>query len=125
MWILSRAGHVHVRFDRALNIRDLVGQSLNDAKAERTAVEREINAIVRTGRLDVPSPWRVSSFGTHCEERRRKVPLRSDPLVPVLLQPGIHGDPARLVAERAAKRLIRELSEAAVVDLKLSIHNRM
>src|SRR6476646_6452319 len=104
MWILSRAGHVHVRLGGALNIRDLVGQSLNDAKAERAAVDREINAIIRTGRLDVPRRWRVSSFGAHRrEQRRRKVSLRGDPLIRILLKLGINGEPAWLVTDGTAK----------------------
>src|SRR5690349_5970993 len=104
MWILRRAGHLHVRFERALNIRDLVGKSLDDAEAERAAVDGEINAIVRTSRLDMPRLWRVGSFAALRREKcRRKVSLRGDPLICILLKPGINGDPARLVTERAAK----------------------
>ena len=104
MWILSRAGDVHVRLGGALNIRDLVGQPLNDAKTERAAVDREINAIIRSGRLDVPRLWRVSLFGARpSEQRRRKVSLRRDPLIRILLKLGINGEPAWLVTEGTAK----------------------
>src|ERR1700748_1336609 len=126
MGVLSRTGHVHVRFERALNVRDLARQSLNDAKAERTAVDREIDAIVCIGRLDVSRLRSVGSFSVlRAEKRRRKVSLRGDPLIGVLLELRVDRETTRLVAESTANRLVGELSEAAIGDLELAVHNRV
>src|SRR5882672_1318796 len=97
-------------FDRALNVRDLVSKSLNDAKPERTAVDCEVDAIVCIGRLDVSRLRRFGSFRfLRGEKRGREEPLGRDPLIRVLLKPGVDRGATWLVLEGPAKRLIGEL----------------
>ncbi len=68
---------------------------------------------------------RVGSFHfLRAEKRGREEPLGRDPLIRVLLKPGVDRGATWLVFEGPAKRLIGKLLEPAVVDSEVAIHNR-
>src|SRR5262245_19770554 len=104
MRVLCRTGHADVGFHRSLYVRNLVGKSLDDAKAQRTAVDHEIEAIGGIGRFNMACGRYRRLVGLLCrKESGRKIALGGDPLISVLLELGIDRRTAILIANGAAK----------------------
>src|SRR5262245_4357062 len=125
MRVFGGAGQADVRLQRSLYVGNLVGKSLNDAKAERTAVDGEIHAIGNINRFEVPCRRLRGLFGLlRSKESARHIALGRNPLIRILLKPGIDRRATILVANRAAKRIVGELPETAPLDPKFTVDDR-
>ena len=99
---------MHVRFQRAGHVRDLIRETLQERKADRRRLDLQVDRIFRR-RLH------VFAAGACRKEAGRDTALRRDGLGRRLLQRGVDAEACALVVDVRRQRIVVITLEAALV----------